>query len=145
MLLMSSVGQMSNGMQLTITITDGQRNGAVYTHAKIMASSATPAIIEVANGMMGSMSTSPRMVIVNTWTVRLDGAKVGSDSFICEAPCAMRTFIASIPALLWFLSQIMIVGVNSYIEQSDQYHTVYGTGRFGKAKSGWLYIGCPRH
>jgi hypothetical protein len=57
---------MSNGIQLTITITDGQRNGAVYTHAKIMARSATPAMILATMGAMGRIRTIPRIAMVNT-------------------------------------------------------------------------------
>ena len=115
---MSSVGHMSNGIQLTITITDGQRNGAVYTHAKIMARSATPAMMDGVNGITGRDNTSPRIAIINTCTVRFDGARVGSDSFIDKTPCAVRTFTASIPVLLWFLSQIVIMDKNSCTEKA---------------------------
>jgi len=52
----------------------------------------------------------------------------------------MRTFIASIPALLWFLSQIMIVGKNS-CTKSHLRHTLYVVGGFGVVKLGWLGLG----
>ena len=77
-------GNTNQTMAVMRTATDGQRSGAVYTHAHVAASSAHTAAIWLswfANVVLnGATMVKPTIPMAKATTVRLVGASVGSGS-----------------------------------------------------------------